>query len=522
MGIMKLRTFFITYVTYATFHVARKSFGAIKGELGKEQWMVSSLASQSNMYGLMDMVFMGFYAVGLYVSGMLGDRINLRLFLSSGMVMDALLLITFGAAGLADIHNYWFYLALWGINGAVQSCGWPSSIAIMSKWFGHNERGVVMGMWSSCASIGNIWGGALVGLLYSYTEPTLAWKLVMITAGGLMLLQSLVVFCFLVPSPPRHLHLHSDHDDHDDVTAIKKKERKMQNDDLPLDDASSPPLEGISFWKACAIPGVLSYSIAYACVKSVTYSLFFWVPYYLTAARHMTNSNANLYSVMYDVGAILGGISGGFITDRMGVRSPYVVFSMCIAGIMLHFLFAASEHMTGVLLFLTGLLMGGPEMLITTSIAADLGSNPALTGNSEALATVTGIIDGTGSVGCAVMQYLVGRVANCHTSCSDEGVCTTACAWDSVFFLLQLSVIVGVVSLSRVAVIELQEWWRGSPASSADHPVPHRPVLQDEEMAGDWLGGPGPDTPGTVRTPAPALPVPGMSSDDEQELTHRT
>lgn len=52
-----------------------------------------------------------------------------------------------------------------------------------------------------------------------------------------------------------------------------------------------------------------------------------------------------------------------------------------------------------VLLLLVGLLVNGPYALITTSVSAELGTHSSLEGNSKALATVTAIIDGTGSIG---------------------------------------------------------------------------------------------------------------------------
>ncbi|KAG9401641.1 hypothetical protein AC1031_009497 [Aphanomyces cochlioides] len=482
ISVLQLRTFAITFVTYAIFHIARKSFGSIKGELGKEEWMVSSLSSQSTMYGLMDMVFMACYAIGLYISGVLGDRLDLRKFLTSGMVCVGLVLVAFGAAGLGDIHNFTLYLFLWALNGLMQSCGWPSNIAIMSRWFGSGERGVIMGMWGCCSSLGNVAGGALVGILFAIAEPTLAWKLVMMTVGGLMILQALVVFIYLVPTPPVK-HIEGEGIDKEELHAA-------------ADDEKQPQLEVISFWKAWTIPGVFAYAIAYACLKSVTYSLFFWVPYYLTANRHMSNSKANLYSVIYDVGGIAGGIIGGYVTDRMGVRSPYIVCCMCLSGPIVYCFYGASESLTGLLLFLMGLTMGGSEMLIGTSVSADLGTHPSLAANSQALATVTGIIDGTGSAGAAFTQYLVGNVANCRSICPIGGICSTECAWDSVFMLLFFALVVGVLCLSRLAFQDLKEWRR----RRAEYLVsqPHVPVAADEATETETADE-GPDTPGSTR-----------------------
>jgi OPA family glycerol-3-phosphate transporter-like MFS transporter 1/2 len=55
--------------------------------------------------------------------------------------------------------------------------------------------------------------------------------------------------------------------------------------------------------------------------------------------------------------------------------------------------------MNAMLLIVVGFLVNGPYALITTAVSADLGTHHSLEGNAKALATVSAIIDGTGSVG---------------------------------------------------------------------------------------------------------------------------
>jgi len=131
---LQIRMFFITYTGYAMFHIARKSFSSIKNEMGREEWMLSNYYSQDNqsqMYGFMDMIFMACYAMGLYISGIIGDRYDLRKFISIGMGTTALVLIIFGLAGFLRVHSFTFFACLWAVNGLVQSCGWPSNVAVM-------------------------------------------------------------------------------------------------------------------------------------------------------------------------------------------------------------------------------------------------------------------------------------------------------------------------------------------------------------------------------------------------------
>lgn len=54
-----------------------------------------------------------------------------------------------------------------------------------------------------------------------------------------------------------------------------------------------------------------------------------------------------------------------------------------------------------------GFFIGGVANMISAAITADLGGQGPIQGNKDALSTVTGIIDGTGSVGAAIGQILV-------------------------------------------------------------------------------------------------------------------
>ena len=55
------------------------------------------------------------------------------------------------------------------------------------------------------------------------------------------------------------------------------------------------------------------------------------------------------------------------------------------------------------LLILCGIMVNGPFSLITTAVSANLGQSAL--GNMKALATVTAIIDGTGSIGRSIVCF---------------------------------------------------------------------------------------------------------------------
>uniref|UniRef100_M4BMV9 Major facilitator superfamily (MFS) profile domain-containing protein n=1 Tax=Hyaloperonospora arabidopsidis (strain Emoy2) TaxID=559515 RepID=M4BMV9_HYAAE len=144
---------------------------------------------------------MAFYALGLYISGVLGDKYDLKLLLAGGMWTTAAILLLFGLGALANVHALEFYAALWALNGLIQSSGWPANVAVMGKWFNRSERGAVLGIWSGNACLGNITGTALVTLLFLLVDERVAWKLALVVVAALVAGYGLVMYLFLYPDP---------------------------------------------------------------------------------------------------------------------------------------------------------------------------------------------------------------------------------------------------------------------------------------------------------------------------------
>lgn len=54
---------------------------------------------------------------------------------------------------------------------------------------------------------------------------------------------------------------------------------------------------------------IFQYALAYACLKLVNYSFFFWLPYYLHNKYGWKETVADDISIWYDVGGIIGNAS---------------------------------------------------------------------------------------------------------------------------------------------------------------------------------------------------------------------
>ncbi|XP_020632026.1 sugar phosphate exchanger 3-like [Orbicella faveolata] len=127
----------------------------------------------------------------------------------------------------------------------------------------------------------------------------------------------------------------------------------------------------------------------------------------------------------------------------MGKRSPLVIIMLVLSVPML-FIYGntgGGYTLNAALMCLTGFLIGGPANLISSAISADLGRQSVLSANSEALATVTGIVDGTGSVGAAIGQFLVPEI-NTHSG------------WKPVFYFLMVMAFLSFICLLVPIVIK--------------------------------------------------------------------
>uniref|UniRef100_A0A3Q3CIV6 Sugar phosphate exchanger 3 n=1 Tax=Haplochromis burtoni TaxID=8153 RepID=A0A3Q3CIV6_HAPBU len=435
-----LVVFLLTFFSYVLLHASRKTFSNVKVSISAqwtpfilndsspafspgETWQDNRLfedEKQATLFlGILDSIFLFSYAVGLYLSGMIGDRVNLRYVLCFGLCGSAAVEFVFGTlTEWLHIYNIYLYSSLWVLNGLLQSAVWPCVVAVMGNWFGKAGRGFVFGLWSACASVGNILGAFLASsvLKYGYEYAFLVTSVVQF-AGGV------VVFFGLLTSPKEvgkdfRNPIETDTDSHkplmsdeEDEVEVEKYSRRGQSVEQPVEPPAESP-QAIGFLKAFCLPGVLPYSLAYACLKLVNYSFFFWLPFYLSNNYKWKEAQADRLSVWYDVGGIIGGTFQGLISDFMGKRAPVLVVSLMLAiGALVGYSRSPNDQViNGVLLAITGLFIGGPSNIISSAISADLGRQDALRGSKEALATVTGIVDGTGSIGAAAGQYLVSLI----------------------------------------------------------------------------------------------------------------
>lgn len=215
---------------------------------------------------------------------------------------------------------------------------------------------------------------------------------------------------------------------------------------------------GVHFWEAWRIPGVSSFAFCLFFSKLIAYTFLYWLPYYIKSTpiegRQLDAKQAGDLSTLFDVGGVAGGILAGHLSDKTGANA-LVATSFTMASVPFLYMYRYYGHISFLynvaLMMLCGFFVNGPYALITTAVSADLGSHECLQGNAKALATVTAIIDGMGSIGAAIGPMLTGYI-------SEAG------GFDGVFVMLYLSATLAGLLLVQLCLKEVSAWggarWR--------------------------------------------------------------
>ncbi|XP_043472889.1 glucose-6-phosphate exchanger SLC37A2 isoform X1 [Leptopilina heterotoma] len=485
----------LTFLSYMCYHLNRKPISVVKNVLTVNcsnlspppnfpvnssnrdtwcDWAPFDTHDSSALLGTLDSAFLFAYAGAMFLSGFIAERVNLRYFLALGMLTSGIASYLFGIARSYNIHSLSYLILVQTFGGICQTTGWPGVVTVVGNWFGRGNRGLIFGIWNSHTSLGNILG-TLIAAYYVQSD----WGLSFIVPGAIMGICGFLIFLFLVPHPEnvgystpgplgyrkietpgssdessggdeetrnidenvayrRGWHQHSDFHEVENLrteTSPMLCINRHAKNDIP-----------IGFLGAINIPGVLEYSFSLFFAKLVSYTFLYWLPLYIAASSTYNAKESANISTVFDIGGVFGAIAAGMLSDYSGMSALTcaVMLALAVPTLFIYDYLGTVSFGVNVLLLLTaGFLVNGPYALITTAVSAELGTHSSLGNNAKALATVTSIIDGTGSVGAAIGPLLAGLVSSYY-------------GWHNVFYMLMAADVLALFLLSRLVYRDIK------------------------------------------------------------------
>ncbi|KAM1024430.1 hypothetical protein ACFX13_038433 [Malus domestica] len=309
----------VTFIAYTCYHASRKPSSIVKSVLypdpnkgngldplfgkvfvkrefgGNENyridkgWAPFNGTDGTSKLGEIDLAFLACYSLGMYVAGHLGDTLDLRLFLTTGMIGSGIFVALFGMGYFWNIHVFGYYLGMQMIAGLFQATGWPSVVAVIGNWFGKGKRGLIMGIWNAHTSVGNISGSLLAASVLDY-----GWGWCFIVPGVFIAVGGVIVFFFLAaypedigfsfpPNSAPNLEATAD-----DEEANIKKGFIVEGETKTVRRIGSVSRTSIGLIQACTIPGVIPFALCLFFSKLVAYTFLYWLPFYLSQTGNIT------------------------------------------------------------------------------------------------------------------------------------------------------------------------------------------------------------------------------------------
>jgi ACS family glucarate transporter-like MFS transporter len=210
-----------------------------------------------------------------------------------------------GAAAVAALFVLRF------VVGAAEAPSFPGNSRITSAWFPAHERGLAAALFNSAQYFATVVFSPIMGwLVHSY-----GWESVFFVMGALGIAMAFV-WLKTIYGPK----------DHPSVSAGELAYIEQGGALVDLDGkqaAQAPAVDTFACFKELlGNRMLLGVYIGQYCINTLTYFFLTWFPVYLVKERHMTILKAGFVASLPAVAGFLGGVVGGWISDRLA-RSGY-------------------------------------------------------------------------------------------------------------------------------------------------------------------------------------------------------
>lgn len=404
--------------------------------------------------GMLASLFYITYAAVQIPSGFLFSKFGIGRILSGCMILTSLSTLLMGFT--TSVLQLKIARALLGASEGPLNIG---IVSIINRWFPAREKGLATGIFMSSIKF----APAFVPPLCAFIVFNWGWREVfyIFAVPGFIIA---VLWLFLVNDDPSKSKFCSESEKlyilNSDANerALNKKSGIVEKNRFDFIirarrvEKLSTSREIFSSWNnwACAI--------GYGLMVGITYSIMTWIPTYLVNVKHLSILSMGFVASAPWLGAIVGNILGGMMSDRLFKkrRKPVMFITSASTVVMMYVLINTPSVPTliAVLFFVTGVLL---NIGYSTFLVYPMGLV-----EKEKVPLAVSIVNTVGSVGGAVAPFVVGLIL-------DSG------GWDQVFIFLSISSLVAFMLLITMTEPLEKEHTHDEPAISTEkHQIGHQ------------------------------------------------
>lgn len=271
--------------------------------------------------GIIGSVLFFTYAIGKFTNGFLADRSNINRFMTTGLLVTALVNLCLGFT-----NSFILFVILWGITGWFQSMGAASCVVGLSRWFSDKERGAFYGFWSASHNIGE----ALTFIIVASVVSVLGWRYGFLGAGLVGLIGALIIWRFLHDTPQS-----------EGLPAVNQPKEKKEMNAAEAADYNKAQKQVL------LMPAIWILALSSAFMYISRYAVNSWGVFYLEAEKGYTTLDASFIISINSVCGIVGTVFFGFISDKLfgGRRNvPALIFGLMNVAALCLFLLVPGTH----------------------------------------------------------------------------------------------------------------------------------------------------------------------------------
>ena len=301
--------------------------------------------------GIIGSVLLYTYAIGKFTNGILADHANIRRFMSTGLLLSAVVNLLFGFT-----NNFYVFVILWGFNGWFQSMGAAPCVVSICQWYSNKERGTRYGIWAGAHNLGE--GITFVGT--AFLISMFGWQWGFIGPGIACIIVSIFMFLYLADRPQTYGLPH--------VVEYTKDY-----------SAGKPTTKSISklHFEVIKSPIVWVLGLSSAMMYTARYAINNWGILFLQESKNYTLVDASFVMGAYPILGFLGAILAGIISDKLfnsRRNIPTLIYGLAeISGIIILFLNPEGKPVFDMIaLGLFGFGIGGLVVFLAGLVAIDL------------------------------------------------------------------------------------------------------------------------------------------------------
>ncbi|MCK0511366.1 MFS transporter [Aromatoleum buckelii] len=289
-------------------------YGVVLPVLMKEWDLTPLQAGTLGSYALFGMMF------GALIFGPLSDRFGRKRVIAICVVLFSFFTFINGFATTPTEFAICRFIAGLGIGGVM-----PNVVALMTEYSPKKLRTTLVAIMFSGYSV----GGMLSAGLGMYLIPNFGWPSVFFVAGVPLLL--LPVILYALPESIGFL-LHAKRDAEAGVLLgrVEPNFAPRIGDRYEMPTGKTSHVSLVALFKNGRALSTLMFWLAFFMCLLMVYALASWLPKLMTQAGYGLGSSLSFLLVL-NFGAIFGAIGGGFIADRLHLKTVLMVFFVIAA-----------------------------------------------------------------------------------------------------------------------------------------------------------------------------------------------